>query len=57
MYLSSSNISFSIDNIVNPLNFSYDIVEHGYCNFSKAMTTLKSKHAQIKINLLHDSIN
>ena len=26
-YLSSSNISFSIDNIVNPLNLSYDIVD------------------------------
>ena len=57
MYLSSSNISFSIDNIVNPLNFSYDIVEPGYCNFFKAVTTWKFKFAQIKINLIHGLIN
>ena len=31
--------------------------ELSFCNFSKAMNTLKSKLAQIKINLLHGSIN
>ena len=29
----------------------------GYCNFSKAVTTLKFKPAQIKINLIHSLIN
>ena len=29
----------------------------GYCNFSKAMTTLMFKPTQIKINLIHSLIN
>ena len=33
------------------------MIELCYCNFSKAMITLKSKSAQIKINLLHGLIN
>ena len=32
-------------------------IEPGYCNFSKTMTTLKFKLAQIKINLIYTLIN
>ena len=43
MYSSSSNISFSIDNIANPLNLSWDIVDLRYdfinFNFEKLIST------------------
>ena len=38
-------------------NFKYRIIEPSYCNFSKTVTTLKSKPVEIKINLLRGSIN
>ena len=56
-YLQINKTQFIIKNDNLTKNKKYRTIEPGYCNFFKAVTTLKSKPVQIKINLIHGSIN